>query len=112
MRFDRKPRFATVTSASLVIGFTDYALASTARPSESPGRFLWSEAATMLIGGGLAGACIGGIMAYALVKVPAGVFDPPPEGLTVPWVLSSPAVRVRNRPHHCSGSGASSRPAK
>ena len=40
----------------------------------------------MLIGGGLAGACIGGIMAYALVKVPAGVFDPPPEALTVPWV--------------------------
>jgi len=40
----------------------------------------------MLIGGGLAGACIGGIMAYALVKVLAGVFDPPPEGLTVPWV--------------------------
>ena len=40
----------------------------------------------MSIGGGLAGACIGGIMAYALVKVPAGVFDPPPEGLTVPWV--------------------------
>ena len=40
----------------------------------------------MLIGGGLAGACIGGIMAYALVKVLAGVFDPPPEGLTVPWL--------------------------
>jgi len=40
----------------------------------------------MNFGGGLAGACIGGIMAYALVKVPAGVFDPPPEALTVPWV--------------------------
>jgi len=39
-----------------------------------------------LIGGGLAGACIGGIMAYALVNVLARVFDPPPEGLTVPWV--------------------------
>ena len=25
-------------------------------------------------------------MAYALVNVLAGVFDPPPEGLTVPWV--------------------------
>jgi putative ABC transport system permease protein len=48
--------------------------------------FLWSEAATMLIGGGLAGACIGGIMAYALIKVLAGVFDPPPEGLTIPWL--------------------------
>ena len=40
----------------------------------------------MLIGGGLAGACISGIMAYALVKVLAGVFDPPPEALPVPWV--------------------------
>jgi putative ABC transport system permease protein len=48
--------------------------------------FLWSEAATMLIGGGLAGACIGGIMAYALIKVLAGVFDPPPQGLTIPWL--------------------------
>ena len=32
----------------------------------------------------IAGACIGGVMAYASVKVLAGVFDPPPEGLTVP----------------------------
>ena len=40
----------------------------------------------MLIGGGLAGTCIGGLMAYALIKVLAGVFDPPPEGLTVPWL--------------------------
>ena len=46
----------------------------------------------MLIGGGLAGACIGGIMAYALVKVPAGVFDPPPEALTVPWVYLVSAI--------------------
>jgi putative ABC transport system permease protein len=25
-------------------------------------------------------------MAYALIKVLAGVFDPPPEGLTIPWL--------------------------
>jgi putative ABC transport system permease protein len=48
--------------------------------------FMWSEAATVLIGGGLVGVCLGWLVALALVKVLAGVFDPPPEDLTVPWM--------------------------
>jgi putative ABC transport system permease protein len=48
--------------------------------------FMWSEAVTVLIGGGLVGICLGWLVAFALVKVLAGVFDPPPEALTVPWI--------------------------
>jgi putative ABC transport system permease protein len=48
--------------------------------------FMWSEAVTILFGGGLAGICLGWFVAFALVRVLAGVFDPPPETLTVPWV--------------------------
>jgi putative ABC transport system permease protein len=48
--------------------------------------FMWSEALTVLIGGGLVGIGLGWLIAFALVKVLAGVFDPPPEALTVPWI--------------------------
>jgi putative ABC transport system permease protein len=48
--------------------------------------FMWSEAVTILSGGGLVGMCLGWLVAFALVKVLAGVFDPPPETLTVPWI--------------------------
>jgi putative ABC transport system permease protein len=48
--------------------------------------FMWSEAVTILVGGGLVGICLGSLVAFALVKVLAGVFDPPPEALTVPWI--------------------------
>jgi|SRR5271165_1228056 len=48
--------------------------------------FMWSEAVTILLGGGLVGICLGWLVAFALVKVLAGVFDPPPEALTVPWI--------------------------
>jgi putative ABC transport system permease protein len=47
--------------------------------------FMWSEALTVLVGGGLVGIFLGWLVAFALVKVLAGVFDPPPEALTVPW---------------------------
>jgi putative ABC transport system permease protein len=51
--------------------------------------FMWSEAWTILVGGGLVGICLGWVVALALVKVLAGVFDPPPEALTVPWAYLS-----------------------
>jgi putative ABC transport system permease protein len=51
--------------------------------------FMWSEAVTILVGGGLVGICLGLVVAFALVKVLAGVFDPPPEFLTVPWTYLS-----------------------
>jgi putative ABC transport system permease protein len=51
--------------------------------------FMWSEAVIILVGGGLAGICLGLLPAFVLVRVLAGVFDPPPETLTVPWIYLS-----------------------
>jgi putative ABC transport system permease protein len=47
--------------------------------------FLWSEA-LLVVGAGLAaGAAIGLAVAYVLVRELQGDFDPPPEGLSMPW---------------------------
>jgi putative ABC transport system permease protein len=46
---------------------------------------MWCEAVTILAGGGVVGLGLGWLVAFVLVKVLAGVFDPPPEALTVPW---------------------------
>jgi putative ABC transport system permease protein len=47
--------------------------------------FLWSEGLLILIGGGLSGAALGFGIAQIFVKVLAGVFDPPPDYLHIPW---------------------------
>jgi putative ABC transport system permease protein len=47
--------------------------------------FLWSEALMILIGGGALGIGLGVAVAEMLVKLLTGVFDPPPEFLSVPW---------------------------
>lgn len=47
-------------------------------------RFLAAEARALLIGGATGGILIGGTIAYLLVKVLTGIFDPAPSGLTVP----------------------------
>jgi putative ABC transport system permease protein len=57
------------------------ALGATARQR---GRFLTAEARALLAGGLLGGAALGAIIAYLLVKVLTGIFDPAPTGLTVP----------------------------
>jgi putative ABC transport system permease protein len=49
------------------------------------GSFLWAEAGTIIFGGLLGGAVLGIAVAAVLVKVLTGVFDPPPETLTIPW---------------------------
>jgi putative ABC transport system permease protein len=60
------------------------------------GAFLWSEGLVTLIGGGVVGSALGFGLALTLVKVLTGVFDPPPESLSVPWaylaVLAAAAV--------------------
>jgi putative ABC transport system permease protein len=53
--------------------------------SNQLGAFLWSEGLLILISGSIAGVIIGFIVAQMLVKVLTGVFDPPPDFLTVPW---------------------------
>lgn len=88
--------FAVVLAAAgaalvLVLGLEErrrtLAIASAlgARPRQI-GAFVWSEAALMLGGGGLAGALLGYLVARMLVKLLTGVFDPPPEQISVPWL--------------------------
>ncbi len=48
--------------------------------------FLWSEGALILVSGALVGLVTGFAVAEMLVKVLTGVFDPPPEFLSVPWL--------------------------
>ncbi|MBX5198556.1 FtsX-like permease family protein [Rhizobium sp. NZLR10] len=49
------------------------------------GAFVWSEAALVVGGGMLLGLLAGVLIAYVLVKLLTGVFDPPPETLSLPW---------------------------
>ncbi len=47
--------------------------------------FVWSEAAYVAVGGLVLGALAGWGIALVIVKILTGVFDPPPERLSVPW---------------------------
>jgi putative ABC transport system permease protein len=58
------------------------------------GRFLASEARAMVIAGVIGGAVIGTTIAYLLVKVLTGIFDPPPSAATIPWGYLSFLVAV------------------
>ncbi len=49
------------------------------------GGFVWSEAAFVGVGGLALGALSGWWLAQTIVKILTGVFDPPPEHLSVPW---------------------------
>jgi len=48
--------------------------------------FVWSEAAFVGIGGVVLGAVAGSAIAEVLVKILSGVFDPPPDRLSTPWL--------------------------
>jgi putative ABC transport system permease protein len=58
------------------------ALGSTTRQR---GRFLASEARMLVLSGLLGGTLVGATIAYLLVKVLTGIFDPPPAAPTIPW---------------------------
>ncbi|MDQ7097087.1 ABC transporter permease [Desulfosporosinus sp. PR] len=49
------------------------------------GAFIWSEGLVILTGGSILGVVLGFGVAQMLVKVLTGVFDPPPEILSIPW---------------------------
>jgi putative ABC transport system permease protein len=48
--------------------------------------FIWSEALIVFLGGSLIGLLAGFLLAHMLVNLLTGVFDPPPQGLTIPWL--------------------------
>jgi putative ABC transport system permease protein len=48
--------------------------------------FLWGEGLLVIVGGLVFGFLSGVATAWMLVKLLTGVFDPPPEALTVPWL--------------------------
>lgn len=48
--------------------------------------FLWSEALLVVGIGAISGTAIGFAVANVLVAVLSGVFDPPPQALSVPWL--------------------------
>ncbi|WP_028231066.1 ABC transporter permease [Paraburkholderia mimosarum] len=57
------------------------------------GSFLWVEGLFVIIAGAVLGLGAGAGIAGVLVAILAGVFDPPPEALSIPWLyLASTAV--------------------
>jgi putative ABC transport system permease protein len=60
------------------------ALGATARQRA---RFLNAEGAALLAGGIVGGVVVGVALGYLLVAILRGIFDPPPDGLTIPLVF-------------------------
>ncbi|WP_316157402.1 ABC transporter permease [Cupriavidus sp. BIC8F] len=58
------------------------------------GAFLWCEALLLVLAGTTVGTFSGFALAWMLVKQLTGVFDPPPEVLTVPWAYLATVVVV------------------
>jgi putative ABC transport system permease protein len=54
--------------------------------SNQLGAFLWSEGIIIQVSGGIIGFALGFGIAQMLVTILTGVFDPPPEILSIPWL--------------------------
>ncbi|MBB3657245.1 putative ABC transport system permease protein [Rhizobium sp. BK650] len=75
----------------LGLGFADRersfaVLVALGATSRQLGAFVWSEAALVIGSGMVLGLLAGALIAYVLVKLLTGVFDPPPDVLSVPWL--------------------------
>jgi putative ABC transport system permease protein len=82
---------AVATGLMMVLGMTERRrtfsiLAALGARGRQLGAFLWSEGLIVLAGGGFIGIAMGFGLAWMLVKMLTGVFDPPPESLSVPWL--------------------------
>ncbi|GAC1320364.1 MAG: hypothetical protein NVS2B9_07280 [Myxococcales bacterium] len=81
---------AAATGLALGLGFRErrrtFAIASAlgARRRQLGG-FVWGESIFVAGGGLLMGAVIATLLSITLVDVLTGVFDPPPDGLSIPW---------------------------
>ncbi len=58
------------------------------------GEGTWSEALLLLVAGTLIGTLTGFVLAWMLVKLLTGAFDPPPESLSVPWIYLGALIGV------------------
>ncbi len=81
---------AASTGLVLALGFSErrraFAIASAlGADSRQLGAFVWSEASFVTIGGVALGGVIAAGLSIVLVKVLTGVFDPPPDALSLPW---------------------------
>lgn len=81
---------ATATGLLLALGFAERRklfaiLTAIGADSRQLRAFLWGEAGFVVIVGGAVGVALGFAIAQMLVKILTGVFDPPPQFLTVPW---------------------------
>ncbi len=81
---------AAATGLALGLGFKErrrtFAIASAlgARPRQLGG-FVWGESAFVTGGGLILGSLMAGGLSIILVDVLTGVFDPPPDVLSIPW---------------------------
>lgn len=82
---------AAATGLALGLGFQErrrtFAIASAlgARRRQLGG-FVWGESIFVTGGGLILGAVIAAVLSVTLVDVLTGVFDPPPDFLTIPWI--------------------------
>jgi putative ABC transport system permease protein len=81
---------AAATGLALGLGFQErrrtFAIASAlGAKGRQLGGFVWSESVFVTAGGLLLGAVIAAGISDMLVRVLTGVFDPPPDVLSVPW---------------------------
>ncbi len=81
---------AGVTGLVLALGLAERRrsftiLAALGAKSWQLGAFIWSEALAVVGVGAVAGTALGFAVAWVLVRLLSGVFDPPPEALAVPF---------------------------
>lgn len=90
---------ASATGLVLALGLADrrrtFAILSAlgAKPHQL-GAFLWSEALLLFFAGTVIGTLVGFVLAWMLVKLLTGAFDPPPEFLGVPWVYLGTLIGI------------------
>ena len=90
---------ASATGLILALGIADrrrtFAILSAlgAKPRQL-GAFLWSEALLLFVAGTVVGTLTGFALAWMLVKLLTGAFDPPPEFLSVPWLYLGALIAV------------------
>ncbi|MCW2643403.1 MAG: hypothetical protein JWP76_5709 [Dactylosporangium sp.] len=81
---------AATAGLLVVLGFAErrrtFALASAlGAKSRQLANLVWAEVAVVGVAGLVLGAIIGTVLSQMLVAILTGVFDPPPDRLTVPW---------------------------